>query len=61
MIVSSRPLRRVCVGKTFTADLLVFARNPLETEHNAARDLRLPPRLKLILPSSGLLRGVRWF
>jgi hypothetical protein len=25
------------------------------------RDLRLPPRFKSLLPSSGLLRGVRWF
>jgi hypothetical protein len=25
------------------------------------RGRRLPPRLNSILPSSGLLRGVRWF
>jgi hypothetical protein len=25
------------------------------------RDLRLPPRLKRILPSCRLLHGVRWF
>jgi hypothetical protein len=25
------------------------------------RDLRFPPPLKWILPSSGLLRGIRWF
>jgi hypothetical protein len=40
----------------------VHTRHSLQTRSSAGLpDRRLPPRLSWILPSSGLIRGVRWF